>query len=80
MNSHILLSTKLWTPSAPEDNIFSGWSYDEIKAIMGTNVEEEIPKYLPTTKETSLKDIPIPESFNTREEWPMCQSDIRDQA
>ena len=45
---------------------------------MGTKLE--LPDYLPTASEPKLKDIPIPENFDTREEWPMCQSDIRDQA
>ena len=32
----------------------------------------ELPDYLPTASEPKLKDIPIPENFDTREEWPMC--------
>lgn len=45
---------------------------------MGTNLD--IPDYLPTAQEPLLKDIVVPEYFNTLENWPMCQSEIRDQA
>lgn len=62
-------------------NNFRGYTRADLKRLMGTRLNN--PNPLPLKKRTGLLNaVPIPDSFDAREQWPECASiigHIRDQ-
>lgn len=67
-----------WTAMAPEDNLFSYMTEEEIRAILGTRIQAT-PEVAPVfTAEQADEDLP--ENFDWRVENESCVGEIRDQA
>jgi cathepsin B len=64
--NYINFKQNFWT--AHESPRFDGYSKDEIKSLCGTFIHEDLK--LP--EKTNLLTLEIPESFDSREQWPSC--------
>ncbi len=66
--------TSLWQPMNPSENPLANKSMNEIFGLLGTHIQG--PANLP---EPELLES-VPESFDSRQQWPSCIHPIRDQA
>jgi cathepsin B len=67
-------ATSSWTPYEPEENPFKDWSESDIRGLFGTVLQES------EVKPSGIVDNGVPDSFDSRTEWPDCIHPIRDQA
>jgi len=76
-------STNLWTPVEPEENMFAYHTEDQLKGLMGTQIDLDRDRRV--AAEMGLSDLDqesdnsVPANFDSREEWPQCPFDIKDQ-
>ena len=75
---HVNSVQKNWV--AGHNKYFDGMSLETIKGMMGTILETPEHLKLPVKEIEPLKDIP--DSFDSREQWPKCESikEVRDQS
>lgn len=72
--SEIKNSGAAWTPMDPEENPFAYMTIEEIKSMMGTNIQ-------PMEEDNELDhEVNVPDHFDAREQWKELVHPIRDQA
>lgn len=65
-----------WESTSYEENVFRGWTIDEIKKMLGTTKDFDIP----IPPETDDSPDPLPTNFDWREKNKRCIHPIRDQS
>lgn len=68
-----LKETVQWTVTDYYENIFRGWSVNDVKNMLGL-LQPQIER----TKTVSA--LNVPSSFDARQKWPNCLWPVRDQA
>lgn len=66
-------SVATWETTTYEENIFRGWTFDELKTLMGAKgfIEDNTP--------VAMSDDSPPTSFDARTKWPTCTKTVRNQ-
>lgn len=72
MVNSIKSSNALWTPMEVHENPFANYSDEALKGLLGTALSID-----PTVPEHSVAATPT--AFDSRDEWPGCVHEIRDQ-
>jgi len=65
------------------ENKFSSWTQEQLKCLVGTAVpthKSYTVEQMNKIKEVAKKNTGIPDSFDSRTQWPGCVHPIRDQA
>lgn len=75
MVNEIRQSNALWTPMEVSENPLANYTEEQLRGMLGTVLSHthEIPKY-------DLQPVTVPDSFDSRSQWPGCVHQIRDQA
>ena len=80
VNGHIVeairASSSTWEAMEPSENPLSRYSAAQIRGMMGLNMSD----WPAQRRRVFTTDVPLPESFDARSEWPSCVHAIRDQA
>lgn len=71
-----LQSHVTWEVTPYEDNIFKGWSQEEMETFLG-NVEVGDLSKIPEAEVQAVRDLP--DNFDSRIRWPKCVHPIRNQ-
>jgi len=72
----VRLKASTWTAHDVETNPIANWTEEDIKARLGTIIQPPV-EGLPSP--AMLNDV-LPDSFDSRTQWPHCVHAIRDQA
>ena len=67
-----------WETTPYEENLFRGWTDDEVKSLLGAHDLKE--PSLSIFSSLSPKYEPYPENFDPREKWEKCIHPVRNQA
>ncbi len=78
-----LRASVTWEVASYEENIFKGWSIDDVKSILRT--EKEPPTWLLHADDDDMEHTDafnpnLPDKFDPRDKWPKCIHPIRNQA
>ena len=79
MIDEIKSKTSLWEPHELHTNPLRHKSYDELKAMLGGFMKRNTEFFPKDTYDADLENYQAPNDFDSREEWPNCIHEIRDQ-
>jgi len=72
--NEIKAKTNKWTPYEPSENPLADKSHVELFGLLGTIYR---PAY--GDRQPPMENLDLPASFDSREQWPKCIHEIRDQ-
>jgi cathepsin B len=64
-----------WETTTYEENIFRGWTVDEVKGIMGVRDIKTASPFAARPRRMAL----VPDEFDGRKQWPSCIHAVRNQ-